>query len=51
MEAPQNVMVLLVGFSCRLHVSTVPKSLPCRENEFNAISNFVEGKLIAEESG
>ena len=31
--------------SCRLHVSSIPDSLPCRENEFASICGFVEGKL------
>ncbi|XP_071534634.1 origin recognition complex subunit 1 isoform X2 [Panulirus ornatus] len=30
----------------RLHVSAVPDSLPCRENEFQDIYSFVEGKLL-----
>lgn len=30
----------------RLHVSAVPESLPCRENEFQDIYSFVEGKLM-----
>ncbi|XP_076758468.1 origin recognition complex subunit 1 [Xylocopa sonorina] len=29
----------------RLHVSAVPKSLPCREEEFNNIFTFLRGKL------
>ena len=29
----------------RLHVSAVPDSLPCREEEFQAIYSFVEGKI------
>lgn len=29
-----------------LHVSVVPKSLPCREEEFNNIFTFLEGKLM-----
>lgn len=29
-----------------LHVSAVPESLPCRENEFQEIYSFVEGKLF-----
>lgn len=29
----------------RLHVSAVPDALPCRENEFQDIYSFVEGKL------
>ncbi|KAM6066190.1 origin recognition complex subunit 1 isoform 1-T2 [Chlamydotis macqueenii] len=30
----------------RLHVSAVPESLPCREEEFQDIYNFVESKLL-----
>lgn len=30
----------------RLHVSAVPDSLPCREDEFATIMSFVEGKLL-----
>ncbi|CAL8252615.1 unnamed protein product [Merluccius merluccius] len=30
----------------RLHVSSVPESLPCREQEFQDIYNFVEGKVM-----
>ncbi|XP_001861388.2 origin recognition complex subunit 1 [Culex quinquefasciatus] len=30
----------------RLHVSAVPKSLPCREKEYSEIYNFLEGKII-----
>lgn len=30
----------------RLHVSSVPESLPCREQEFQDIYNFVESKII-----
>ncbi|XP_054646016.1 origin recognition complex subunit 1 [Dunckerocampus dactyliophorus] len=30
----------------RLHVSAVPESLPCREQEFQDIYNFVESKII-----
>lgn len=30
----------------RLHVSAVPKSLPCRETEFSNIFSFVEGKIL-----
>ncbi|XP_045159455.2 origin recognition complex subunit 1-like [Mercenaria mercenaria] len=30
----------------RLHVSAVPDTLPCRENEFDDIYRFVEGKVI-----
>lgn len=30
----------------RLHVSAVPKTLPCREKEYQEIYNFLEGKII-----
>ncbi|KAJ7986269.1 hypothetical protein DPEC_G00338190 [Dallia pectoralis] len=30
----------------RLHVSSVPESLPCREQEFQDIYNFVESKVL-----
>lgn len=30
----------------RLHVSAVPDSMPCRENEYSNIYSFVRGKLI-----
>lgn len=30
----------------KLHVSVIPKSLPCREEEFNNIFTFLEGKLM-----
>lgn len=30
----------------RLHVSAIPECLPCREEEFQDIYNFVESKLI-----
>lgn len=35
----------------RLHVSAIPKSLPCREEEFNNIYAFLEGKLIDKSGG
>jgi len=35
----------------RLHVSAVPKSLPCREEEFNNIYTFLESKLIDNSGG
>ena len=34
-----------------LHVSAVPSSLPCRENEFSDIYGFVAGKLLDGSSG
>jgi origin recognition complex subunit 1 len=30
----------------RLHVAAVPKSLPCREKEFDNIYRFIEGKIL-----
>lgn len=35
----------------RLHVSAVPKSLPCREKEFNNIYTFLESKLMDNSGG
>lgn len=35
----------------RLHVSEIPKSLPCREEEFNDIYTFLEGKLMDNRGG
>lgn len=35
----------------RLHVSAVPKSLPCREKEFTEIYSFLEGNLVDEVGG
>lgn len=35
----------------RLHVSAVPKSLPCREEEFNDIYKFLEDKLMDNRGG
>lgn len=35
----------------QLHVSAVPKSLPCREEEFNDIFEFLERKLLDNNGG
>ncbi len=35
----------------RLHVSTIPHSLPCRGDQFANILSFVEGKLLQNGSG
>lgn len=35
----------------RLHVSAVPKSLPCREKEYTEIYSFLEGNLLDECGG
>ncbi|XP_062411446.1 origin recognition complex subunit 1 isoform X2 [Sardina pilchardus] len=42
-KTPGNV---LEEARARLHVSSVPESLPCREQEFQDIYNFVESKVI-----
>uniref|UniRef100_A0A8C7A268 Origin recognition complex subunit 1 n=1 Tax=Nothoprocta perdicaria TaxID=30464 RepID=A0A8C7A268_NOTPE len=42
-QKPANI---LEEARLRLHVSAVPESLPCREEEFQDIYNFVESKLI-----
>lgn len=34
-----------------LHVSYVPKVLPCREKEFTDILNFIEGRLYDGQGG
>lgn len=41
------VLVFLTSAGCllRLHVSSVPESLPCREQEFQDIYSFVESKI------
>ncbi|KAM8930958.1 origin recognition complex subunit 1 [Pelodytes ibericus] len=42
-QTPGNV---LEEARIRLHVSAVPESLPCREQEFQDVYNFVESKLL-----
>ncbi|KAG5276039.1 hypothetical protein AALO_G00127230 [Alosa alosa] len=42
-RTPGNVLEVA---RARLHVSSVPESLPCREQEFQDIYNFVESKVI-----
>nr|XP_014350033.1 PREDICTED: origin recognition complex subunit 1 [Latimeria chalumnae] len=42
-KKPGNV---LEEARARLHVSAVPESLPCREQEFQDVYSFVESKLI-----
>uniref|UniRef100_A0AAZ3R0A3 Origin recognition complex subunit 1 n=1 Tax=Oncorhynchus tshawytscha TaxID=74940 RepID=A0AAZ3R0A3_ONCTS len=43
-------VIFVVLLTCvpvlRLHVSSVPESLPCREQEFQDIYNFVESKVM-----
>ena len=41
-ESPEAIFADLKQ---KLHTSRVPDRLPCRENEFNDIFNFLEGKL------
>ncbi|XP_061883957.1 origin recognition complex subunit 1 isoform X1 [Entelurus aequoreus] len=40
---PTNILEMA---RTRLHVSAVPESLPCREQEFQDIYNFVESKIM-----
>ncbi|XP_077133990.1 origin recognition complex subunit 1 [Ranitomeya variabilis] len=42
-QKPSNV---LEEARIRLHVSAVPESLPCREQEYQDVYNFVESKLL-----
>uniref|UniRef100_A0A8C6R917 Origin recognition complex subunit 1 n=1 Tax=Nannospalax galili TaxID=1026970 RepID=A0A8C6R917_NANGA len=44
--AAQEPSSMLEEARLRLHVSAVPESLPCREQEFQNIYNFVESKLL-----
>ncbi|XP_069719233.1 origin recognition complex subunit 1 isoform X2 [Phaenicophaeus curvirostris] len=44
--AAQKPTSILEEARLRLHVSATPESLPCREEEFQDIYNFVESKLI-----
>ncbi|XP_011639295.2 origin recognition complex subunit 1-like [Pogonomyrmex barbatus] len=43
---PAKSVTLLQEVRTKLHVSAVPKSLPCREEQFNNIYTFVESKLM-----
>ncbi|NXY25050.1 ORC1 protein, partial [Atrichornis clamosus] len=45
-HATQEPASVLEEARLRLHVSAIPDSLPCREEEFQDIYNFVESKLI-----
>ncbi|NXT05825.1 ORC1 protein, partial [Prunella fulvescens] len=45
-QAAQEPGSVLEEARLRLHVSAIPESLPCREEEFQDIYNFVESKLI-----
>ncbi|NXD77256.1 ORC1 protein, partial [Halcyon senegalensis] len=45
-HATQKPASVLEEARLRLHVSAIPESLPCREEEFQDIYNFVESKLI-----
>ncbi|NXR02560.1 ORC1 protein, partial [Sagittarius serpentarius] len=42
----QKPASILEEAQLRLHVSAIPECLPCREEEFQDIYNFVESKLI-----
>lgn len=45
-EQTAGVCVCVCVRPIRLHVSSVPESLPCREQEFQDIYSFVESKII-----
>ncbi|XP_043820289.1 origin recognition complex subunit 1 [Dromiciops gliroides] len=45
-QAAQDPTNILEEARMRLHVSFVPESLPCREQEFQDVYNFVESKLL-----
>lgn len=47
-QQPANI---LEEARTRLHVSSVPESLPCREQEFQDIYSFVESKIIDKTGG
>nr|XP_019598362.1 PREDICTED: origin recognition complex subunit 1 [Rhinolophus sinicus]XP_019598363.1 PREDICTED: origin recognition complex subunit 1 [Rhinolophus sinicus] len=49
--AAQEPSSMLEEARLRLHVSAVPESLPCREQEFQDIYNFVESKLLDHTGG
>nr|XP_055198135.1 origin recognition complex subunit 1 isoform X4 [Nyctereutes procyonoides] len=49
--AAQEPASVLEEARLRLHVSAVPESLPCREQEFQNIYNFVESKLLDHTGG
>ncbi|XP_032969099.1 origin recognition complex subunit 1 isoform X2 [Rhinolophus ferrumequinum] len=49
--AAQEPSNMLEEARLRLHVSAVPESLPCREQEFQDIYNFVESKLLDHTGG
>ncbi|KAG8436901.1 hypothetical protein GDO86_007840 [Hymenochirus boettgeri] len=45
-QAVQKPGSVLEEARIRLHVSAVPESLPCREQEYQDVYNFVESKLL-----
>ncbi|XP_042637592.1 origin recognition complex subunit 1 [Orycteropus afer afer] len=49
--AAQEPASVLEEARLRLHVSAVPESLPCREQEFQDIYSFVESKLLDRTGG
>ncbi|XP_008576252.1 PREDICTED: origin recognition complex subunit 1 isoform X1 [Galeopterus variegatus] len=49
--AAQEPASVLEEARLRLHVSAIPESLPCREQEFQDIYNFVESKLLDRTGG
>ncbi|XP_025790991.1 origin recognition complex subunit 1 [Puma concolor] len=49
--AAQEPASVLEEARLRLHVSAVPETLPCREQEFQNIYNFVESRLLDHTGG
>lgn len=45
-KAVQGDSTPLMKARSKLHVSYVPKSLPCRENEYRDVYGFLHGKLL-----
>uniref|UniRef100_A0A6I8NP03 Origin recognition complex subunit 1 n=1 Tax=Ornithorhynchus anatinus TaxID=9258 RepID=A0A6I8NP03_ORNAN len=50
-QVAQEPTSVLEEARLRLHVSAVPESLPCREQEFQDVYNFVESKLLNQTGG
>lgn len=46
-----TIKITLEDIVLRLHSSSVPESLPCREFQFNDIHNFITKKLYENEGG
>jgi len=44
-------MSVCLCVALRLHVSAIPESLPCRQEEYNEICSFVESRLLDHSGG